>query len=92
MNIGYEYLQFSIIGKVNNVPVSNLQQLREQMKKVDSEYLALGFVPHNSQVLFSRKVLAERTPIITERYKVKPSVKSPPAASAEIPSAAATTQ
>ena len=24
MNIGYEYLQFSIIGKVNNVPVSNL--------------------------------------------------------------------
>ncbi|HRF87978.1 MAG TPA: trypsin-like peptidase domain-containing protein [Pseudomonadales bacterium] len=92
MNIGYEYLQFSIIGKVNNIPVSNLQQLREQMKKVDSEYLALGFVPHNSQVLFSRKVLAERTPIITERYKVKPSVKSPPAASAEIPSAAATTQ
>ncbi|MBK8101894.1 MAG: trypsin-like peptidase domain-containing protein [Cellvibrionales bacterium] len=34
MNIGYEYLQFSIIDKVNNISVSNLQQLREQIKRL----------------------------------------------------------
>lgn len=87
-NLGYDYLLFGLIDKVNNVPVSNLKQLREQVNKIDGEYLSLGFPPANTHALFSRKVLTERTPIIIERYKVKPSASAiaPPVTPAVTPS------
>lgn len=71
INLGYEQMRFGIIKTVNTVPVSNLKQLREQLKKADGEYLALGFSPHNPQVTFSRKALAERAPVIAERYGIR---------------------
>lgn len=88
INLGYEQMRFGIIKTVNNVPVSNLKQLREQLKKSSGEYLALGFSPHNPQVTFSRKALAERTPIIAERYGIKP---SEPAAMLAVPAPVAVT-
>ncbi len=71
INLGYEQMRFGIVKSINNVAVSNLKQLREQLKKVQGDYLTLGFSPHDAQVSFSRKDLADRTPIIAERYGIK---------------------
>ncbi len=88
INLGYEKMRFGIIKTVNTVPVSNLKQLREQLKKADGEYLALGFSPHNPQVTFARKALAERTPVIAERYSIKlPETTAIPSAPAPAPAA-----
>jgi S1-C subfamily serine protease len=71
INLGYEQTRFGVIKTVNNVPVTNLKQVRTQMNKADGDYVVLGFAPHNSQITFSRKALAERMPAITERYGIK---------------------
>ncbi len=74
MNRGYEETRFGIIKTVNGHEVSNLQQLRQQLQNnsngtdIASDYVVLGFAPHDNQITFSRKTLAERMPIITERY------------------------
>ena len=79
INLGYEQTRFGVLKTVNSAPVSNLKQVREQMKKTDSDYVVLGFAPHDSQITFSRKALAERMPIIADRYGMK-DIKPVPAA------------
>jgi len=71
INLGYEQTRFGVLKTVNNTPVSNLKQVREQINKPGSDYLVLGFAPHDSQITFSRKALAERMPVIAERYGLK---------------------
>ena len=80
INLGYEQTRFGVLKMVNNVPVSNLKQVREQMNKLDSDYVVLGFAPHDSQITFSRKALAERMPLIAERYGMKDPKQVPAAA------------
>lgn len=72
INRGYEPSRFGVIKTVNGAPVSNLKQVREQLNKPDGDYVVLGFAPHDSQITFSRKALAERMPVIAERYGIKP--------------------
>ncbi|MBK8289358.1 MAG: trypsin-like peptidase domain-containing protein [Cellvibrionales bacterium] len=55
INLGYEQSRFGVIKTVNNVPVSNLKQVREQLNKPEGDYVVLGFAPHNSQITFSAK-------------------------------------
>ena len=71
INLGYEQTRFGVLKTVNSAPVSNLKQVREQMNKPGSDYIVLGFAPHDSQITFSRKSLAERMPAIAERYGIK---------------------
>lgn len=71
INLGYEQTRFGVIKTVNGTPVSNLKQVREQMNKPDGDYVVLGFAPHDSQITFSRKALAERMPVIAKRYGMK---------------------
>ncbi|HQQ74082.1 MAG TPA: hypothetical protein PK031_02930, partial [Pseudomonadales bacterium] len=71
INLGYEQTRFGVIKTVNGMPVSNLKQVREQMNKPDGDYVVLGFAPHDSQITFSRKALAERMPVIAKRYGMK---------------------
>jgi S1-C subfamily serine protease len=78
INLGYEQSRFGVIKTVNNVPVSNLKQVREQLNKPEGDYVVLGFAPHNSQITFSRKALAERMSPIAERYGLKVE-QAPPA-------------
>lgn len=68
INLGYEQTRFGVVKTVNGAPVSNLKQVREQLHKPDGDYLVLGFAPHDSQITFSRKALAERMPEIAARY------------------------
>jgi S1-C subfamily serine protease len=70
INLGYEQTRFGVIKKVNGAEVSNLKQLREQLNKPEGDYVALGFAPHDMQVTFSRKALADRMPVISERYAI----------------------
>lgn len=70
INIGYEQTRFGVIKTVNGAAVSNLKQLREALGKPEGDYVLLGFAPHDMQVSFSRKALAERTPLIAERYGI----------------------
>lgn len=83
INRGYEGTRFAVIKTVNGVEVSNLKQLRAQIKppvtpavSADAaamkaaEYIVLGFSPHETQVTFSRKDLAARLPDITQRYNL----------------------
>jgi S1-C subfamily serine protease len=78
INLGYEQSRFGVIKTVNNVPVSNLKQVREQLNRPEGDYVVLGFAPHNSQITFSRKALAERMSPIAERYGLKVE-QAPPA-------------
>lgn len=78
INLGYEQTRFGVVKTVNNAPVSNLKQVREQLNKPDGDYVVLGFAPHNSQITFSRKALAERMPAIAERYGIKAEKQAPP--------------
>lgn len=86
INRGYELSRFGVIKTVNGASVSNLKQVREQLNKPDGDYVVLGFAPHDSQITFSRKALAERMPVIAERYgmqqKPAPQDEQAPAASA----------
>lgn len=72
INLGYEDTRFSIMKTVNGKPVSNLKQVREQVNTSGTDYVVLGFAPHDSQITFSRRALAERLPIIGERYGLPP--------------------
>lgn len=85
INRGYERSKFGIIGSVNGVDVSNLKQLREQLAKAEGDYVVLGFVKHDGQVVFSRKALAERMPVIAQRYGLPMPAKQQGAAPAEQP-------
>jgi S1-C subfamily serine protease len=79
INRGYEKSRFGIVETVNGVKVSNVAQVREQLNKPDGDYVVLGFAPHDIQVTFSRKALAERMPVIAERYGIKPREERVPA-------------
>lgn len=80
INLGYDDIRFGVLKAVNGVDVSNLVQVREQLKAPvlppspspdllrKAEYIELTFAPHDTQVVFSRKDLAARLPAITERY------------------------
>ena len=78
INRGYEENRFALLKMVNGQSVSNLKQLREKMQDVpagvetSSGYVVLGFSPHDTQIMFSRKALAERMPVIAERYGLPP--------------------
>jgi S1-C subfamily serine protease len=79
INLGYERARFALLKDVNGVAVSNVKEVREQLHKASGDYIVLGFEPHESQITFSRKALAEREPIIAERYGLRPpSEKSEP--------------
>lgn len=75
INLGYEQFLFGIVRSVNHVAVTNLQQVREQLKNTQGDYVTLGFAPLDSQVTFSRKALIESAPLIAERYGIKPVVE-----------------
>jgi C-terminal processing protease CtpA/Prc len=68
INRGYEQSRFAVVKTVNGKSVSNLKQVREQLNKPDGDYVMLGMAPHDIQVTFSRKALAERMPVIASRY------------------------
>jgi hypothetical protein len=76
INQGYEETRFAVLKTVNGKPVSNLAQLRAKMQEKLPEtdkaaaYQVLGFGPHDTQIMFSRKSLAERQPVIAERYRI----------------------
>ncbi len=76
INIGYSKARFAVLTKVNGSPVRNLKELREKLqpetkgREKASDYLRLSFAPHDNQVVFSRKELANRMPTIAKRYGV----------------------
>ncbi|HQQ63472.1 MAG TPA: trypsin-like peptidase domain-containing protein [Pseudomonadales bacterium] len=82
INQGYEETRFAILKTANGQPVSNLSQLRSAMRATPApapampalaaDYLVLGFAPHDTQIMFSRKALTERQPVIAERYHIPP--------------------
>ncbi|MEZ5539872.1 MAG: trypsin-like peptidase domain-containing protein [Pseudomonadales bacterium] len=77
INLGYESMRYSVLSKINDVEVLNLKQMREQLKNIQGDFVTLKFSIIENQLSFSREDLAKRTPIIAERYGIKPQKEEP---------------